>query len=130
MTSVNIRHAKNVSGQFQQDGSGFSLGVVPVDASLKDWRKRFTSKGRGAQLEWAWADLSSFPASENRQRAASSYEEVRAVIKLGESLLQSGALWTETKTLAHTQQIMRGHGEIVECEVALNPQPSTLDPRP
>jgi hypothetical protein len=117
VTSVNVRHARNVSGQFQQDGGGFSLGVVPVDGKLRsDWRKRFNG-GRGAQLEWMWADPNSFPTSENRQRAETSYAEVRAVIKLGESLLQSGALWAETTNLAQTQQIMRGQGEMVECEV-------------
>ncbi|KAJ1487835.1 hypothetical protein T484DRAFT_2180788 [Baffinella frigidus] len=117
VTSVNVRHAKNISGQFQQDGGGFSLGVVPVDGTLRsDWRRRF-NRGLGGQLEWVWADPKSFPASENRQRAASSYQEVRGVIKLGESLLQSGALWAETTNLAQTQQIMRGQGEMVECEV-------------
>jgi hypothetical protein len=117
VTSVNVRHARNVSGQFQQDGGGFSLGVVPVDGKLRsDWRKRFNG-GRGKQLEWMWADPNSFPTSENRQRAETSYAEVRAVIKLGESLLQSGALWAETTNLAQTQQIMRGQGEMVECEV-------------
>lgn len=114
---MNVRHARNVSGQFQQDGGGFSLGVVPVDGKLRsDWRKRFNG-GRGKQLEWMWADPNSFPTSENRQRAETSYAEVRAVIKLGESLLQSGALWAETTNLAQTQQVMRGHGEMAECEV-------------
>ena len=51
-----------------------------------DWRKRFR-EGRGATLEWEWTDPDSFPVSENRRQAASSYEEVRSVIKLGESLL-------------------------------------------
>ena len=76
VTSVNVRHAVKTTGKFEQEGGKLSVGIVPVAPKLKyEWRKAWTDQ-RGASLEWRWEDAKSFPASEDRRQASTSYEEV------------------------------------------------------
>jgi hypothetical protein len=75
--------------------------VVPVSRDLRDaWRDVLAAPGRGAEVEWCWHNPSSMPTREVRWHAvAETYERLRKVIALGQSILDKHSVndvWTES----------------------------------
>ncbi|KAJ1489876.1 hypothetical protein T484DRAFT_3418618 [Baffinella frigidus] len=111
VTSVNVRHAEGKGGVFKQEKGDVSMGVLPVEDKLKKSWKTLLKEGKGARLEWQWGTAKSMPVDEKNNLSAtvSAYDEVREIIKLGESLLDTEAP-AETYSPSETEKKIRGGG--------------------
>ena len=117
---------------FEQERGVESLKLLPVAKRLQHHWRNALRAGRFEEVEWEWRTPGSVPLGEDGAdpAVAQAYEEVRAAIKMGESLFPKGAnsgdkalhryhsVWKETETIYQTNKMLRD-GREVEYEAFL-----------
>ena len=85
-------------GMYEQEkdtlnGGKPELKLLPVaDGLQQGWRDAFRTE-RFEEIEWEWKKAGSIPAGEDEEdpRVAERYAQVRAAIRMGESIFSRGA---------------------------------------
>ena len=120
------------TGTFEQE-TETELQLLPVSKRLQQtWREAYRA-GRCRDIEWEWKQPGSMPGAEDAgDDVAQVYDEVRAAIKLGETLFPRGATstdkamhsyhsgWKETYGVYQTNTALRD-GHQTEYEAFFGP---------
>ena len=120
------------TGTFEQE-TDTELQLLPVSKRLQQtWREAYRA-GRCRDIEWEWKQPGSMPGAEDAgDDVAQVYDEVRAAIKLGETLFPRGATstdkamhsyhsgWKETYGVYQTNTALRD-GHQTEYEAFFGP---------
>ena len=120
------------TGTFEQETDS-ELQLLPVSKRLQQtWREAYRA-GRCRDIEWEWKQPGSMPGAEDAgDDVAQVYDEVRAAIKLGETMFPRGATstdkamhsyhsgWKETYGVYQTNTALRD-GHQTEYEAFFGP---------
>eukprot|EP00802_Teleaulax_amphioxeia_P007401 Tamp_07407.p1 GENE.Tamp_07407~~Tamp_07407.p1 ORF type:complete len:797 (+),score=226.18 Tamp_07407:307-2391(+) len=134
VTAVKMMYAQwnGHTGAYEQEPDT-ELQLLPVSKRLQQtWREAYRA-GRCRDIEWEWKQPGSMPGAEDAgDGVAQVYDEVRAAIKLGETLFPRGATstdkamhsyhsgWKETYGVYQTNTALRD-GHQTEYEAFFGP---------
>jgi CHAT domain-containing protein/tetratricopeptide (TPR) repeat protein len=107
------------------------LKLLPVSEQLQDtWRDAYRQKRYG-EIEWEWRNAGSMPSAEpdtDTAEVKQVYDDVRAAIRLGESIFYKGATATDKSMQGYHSVWKETHGVVQVFPLFLSHSPAPLLP--
>ncbi len=136
VTAVKFMYAywNTHSQMFEMEGQS-ELKLLPVSEQLQDtWRDTYRRKRYG-EIEWEWRKAGSMPSADadtGTGEVKRVYDEVRAVIKLGEGMFPRGATATDKSMQGYHSPWKETHGvfQVLPLSLSLSLSLSLILPLP